>query len=124
MKIRMGHVSNSSSSSFVGIGKELTLEEVLNYDGDKKITVVGEYLYQGQDVFNLTPEMIEAIKQSNNKEGLQYASFYTFDGNIGEYVRLNKEDLPDGELVLVGGDWDDWTTSTIEEFKRRYIHED
>jgi len=59
MKTRIGFVSNSSSSSFIAIGKTVALEDV-------KLTnhtiFIGDSICEGIDIVDVTPEILKRIK--------------------------------------------------------------
>jgi len=72
MKIRQGFVSNSSSSSFVIMGIERDLDYIMNHEMKNKVIMFGEYLSDGMDVIELTPEIKEMIAQNSNRKDYFY----------------------------------------------------
>jgi len=65
MKHRNGFVSNSSSSSFIAIGKTVTLDEI---NLKKQTIFIGEYLNEGKDIVEVTPSLLKRIKQAEKEE--------------------------------------------------------
>ena len=68
-KTRRGFVTNSSSSSFVIIGKKVRLDQVNPADG--KYVAVGKWLYDGRDVFDVCADMtpfLHEIAAENDME--------------------------------------------------------
>lgn len=132
MKIRNGYVSNSSSSSYVIIGK--VLGNILNdveikkedVDFSKNYFVFGGSLNDGEDIFELTEDMFDFIRK--NKDKLQ--EYDCFDGTIVETVlysdsgeTIDIEKLYNRgfkELRVFAGDVDYHVSETIEDFKENY----
>ena len=72
---RDGYVSNSSSSSFVVIGKVIghLFEDELVLDKDKHYIVQGKYLYEADDIINLDNNLVKWFKEhyyKNDRRGI------------------------------------------------------
>ena len=61
MKVRTGFVSNSSSSSFINIGRKATQED---FKTDKDIFILGDYLNEGQEVISVDAELRKYIVEN------------------------------------------------------------
>lgn len=127
MKIREGFVSNSSSSSFVLIGKKI--DTISDLKTAKNPQCLGGYLSDGRDVFKLTKEMIDFICgteeyfDDNNYE-LVDVLFYA-----GEEVKIPVSELVSsfgdymGELYIVTGEADYYSTEGLKEFIENYYED-
>lgn len=81
MKKRNGFVSNSSSSSFIVIGKETSKENINNFEN---VYMKGNDRGEGTDYFLLTKEM----KDSIGWDWIHLSSFHKF---LVEYGRFGDE---------------------------------
>ena len=106
MKIRNGFVSNSSSSSFVVIGKEMSAEEAKKEDSIFALTKVwgSEGVYAKFDISN---EEIEKLENSN-----VYVSYYkVVQRSSDESITLDVESINEAakngdKLQVVSGEMD------------------
>jgi len=89
MKIRTGFVSNSSSSSFIILGKSLNSINEIDLEKGKYIAT-GEWLNEGLDIFYITKENINAVKYL--KDRLKLYQVYSECGNGSS---IKSKDLPE-----------------------------
>ena len=75
MKIRQGYVSNSSSSSFLVVGKQIFFEDIGT--DFKNVWVKGKQLNDGVDFFSLDKTKYKFIKKMKNREDFK---FYKVNG--------------------------------------------
>lgn len=125
MKIRSGFVSNSSSSSFVVVGKKLDIRDInFKMIKEKCIIAMGGELSDGDDVFQIqTPEELAFLKALDNLESDYYFTFieayvYNVDDMEGE---IDAEKLPKtGKIKFYSGFQDQNSSECLDDLKRRY----
>lgn len=114
MKVRTGFVSNSSSSSFVVVGNALTWAEAL--EGGENLYAIGEWLSDGQDIFKLTPEVLDVVRARGEPENCWPCKTYT----AGEgQVELVRSVLPE-RVTVYAFEIDYHSVESAEEFVERY----
>lgn len=120
MKVRNGYVSNSSSSSFVIVGSTVLFKD---WTPDNKYICVRRRDYgDGDDVFELTSDIVEWVKE--------YSNDTVFDLNFTTYrvtVDFNNydEETPCNFTAhrgdaIVGLDKDYYSTGSIDAFIANY----
>ena len=125
MKIRLGFVSNSSSTSFVIIGRELThggaFREAHDLIKQGRLYAEGSWCCEGVDFFKVTQEIWDAYEGSFTDK---HFTFYDAQIKKKEYGQVNKSDIESDEFEVHIIDVDNHYTDGVEQFKDRYIDED
>ena len=119
MKERYGHVSNSSSSSFVIIGKPIAPDKVTKEClVERDIRIIGKELSDGTDLIKMEPAMLDFVKDSyhlTNQVWIDITSIHFPDDN--EAVPLPKADE---NLFVWAIEVDDHSSDSIEKIEYRY----
>jgi len=124
MKVRQGFVSNSSSSSFLLIGEEVNFDDLTMNDVEN-IIVLGRYLYEGQDVFDLTEELL--IELHSSKYNMDEFSFYRTIAQGENYIDLTYNrirKLPDTNCIIVSTDAEQNSSFDANSLREHYLHEE
>ena len=121
MKIRMGFVSNSSSSSFVIVGSKLTHEDAHSKARDlikkRRLYAEGSWCCEGVDFFEVTQDIWDAYNTSSVYKGF---TFYDTQMKEEESIKINKKDIKGDEFEVYIINIDHHSTDGVEEFKERY----
>lgn len=112
MKIRQGFVPNSSSASFILVGTQVSVDYIID-NPDEKYICMGDWIYEGKDVFDFTVEYAKIIKMFGWDEyTIVKTTEYVYDSSDGVFVENAR---------VWAGEADMHSTSTVDEFVERYM---
>lgn len=127
MKIREDFVTNSSSSSFVIIGKDVSFDDIDLTQGH--YIIVGKYLWDGYDIIDATMPILNYIKNKKMEDKFSYMKEF-IAGECGTSFSLkklkefvDKTAKEDDEITVNTFDIDYHSTTTLAEFIERYVEE-
>ena len=132
MKIRTNYVSNSSSSSFVVVCKEVGLFKDLNkllLEKDKTYFILGDWLDEGLDFiqFSRDDSLCNFMKEHTNvscRDTTVYQLLDLSEDQVDLSRDLLKKIMPGDKVIAINVDIDYHSTENVSDFKERYLEED
>jgi len=126
MKIRLGFVSNSSSSNFIIIGNRLNCKESLKQAEEliskKRLYAEAgesmENMEEGVDFFPVTKEMWESLDEYGSKG---YIYFYDVQCLFEEPSTIKKSDIEEDEFNIFSKEISYHICQTLKDFQERYV---
>lgn len=121
MKIRLGFVSNSSSSSSVVLGRGITFDEILNRKSNFPIYMLGDYINEGMDFFEIKPDILAQMKAAPwDIDNFTFIEVYIICDSGHE---IDTKKFPK-KFQVFSFDQDYHNTETPEDFKEHYQNEE
>lgn len=123
MKLRNGFVSNSSSSSFVIIGKIInngtSYESLREISKKGELYVKGDYLSDGVDFFQMDEKMLKVWKDKRLSKMITLYQVYKM---VEEEGIINRIDVPEEGAMIFSFGIDHHHTETVSDFIESYIN--
>jgi hypothetical protein len=114
VKVRNGFVSNSSSSSFTIICKEVTLDEAPDFALNNWYSPCSE----GEDLIELNNEMIEYLKKAPYEDTRGFHYYVEFSRHENGRV-IKRDSLPE-EFTIISDEFDYHNSVTLSDLISRY----
>lgn len=122
MKVRCGFVSNSSSSSFVLIGKEIDWKDADKYE---KVWFIGDYLCDGKEAFEIDDQFRKRYKDKEFKDCEFFSVVKTGSEDLDEIFTQSEINALTTDCVIkcFECDYSSNYEYDIEQFEETYIDE-